>query len=104
MLSLLITYLFIAFIALYPALCGYIAVKYFKSSLFVCMPILWVISEWLRGWIFTGFPWLNIGTSQTDSILINFAPIIGDYGISLIVCIISITILKIIFYKNRQRL
>jgi apolipoprotein N-acyltransferase len=103
MFSLLITYLFIAFIALYPALCGYIAVKYFKSSLFVCMPILWVISEWLRGWIFTGFPWLNIGTSQTDSILINFAPIIGDYGISLIVCIISITILKIIFYKNRQR-
>ena len=74
-----------------------------KISILFSLPVAWIVIEFLRSILFTGFPWLNIGTSQTDSILINFAPIIGDYGISLIVCIISITILKIIFYKNRQR-
>ncbi|MGV8294118.1 hypothetical protein ACV36C_35210 [Pseudomonas aeruginosa] len=27
------------------------------------LPAAWVLSEWMRTWFFTGFPWLFIGCS-----------------------------------------
>ncbi len=96
------TYLLIAFISLYPAVCGYLAVRFFKDFYFLAIPSLWLITEWGRGWILTGFPWLNIGTSQTDSILSSYAPLIGDYGISFIVCLIAISI-TIVIKENLKK-
>lgn len=47
---------------------------------------MWVLAEWLRGTLFTGFPWLNLGYSQAPySPLAGFAPIIGVYGLSLVI-------------------
>lgn len=44
---------------------------------------LWTFSEWLRGVLFTGFPWLAVGYSQAPaSPLAGFASIIGVYGVS----------------------
>jgi len=44
---------------------------------------LWALGEWLRGVLFTGFPWLAVGYSQAPaSPLAGFASIIGVYGIS----------------------
>ena len=68
------------------------------------MPALWLITEWARGWVLTGFPWLNIGTSQTDSLLANFAPVIGDYGISFVVCIIAISIVNLFIGKLKEKI
>lgn len=93
------TFLLIAFISLYPALCVYLANRFFKKHALLVLPALWLISEWARGWIFSGFPWLNIGTSQTDSPLVNFAAVIGDYGISFVVCVITILIVSL-FISN----
>lgn len=97
------TFLLIAFISLYPAVCGYFANRFFKSSYIIALPALWLLTEWCRGWILTGFPWLNIGTSQTDSVLANYAPIIGDYGISFIICIIAISIATLVRGSMKQR-
>src|SRR5690606_27575007 len=45
-----------------------------------------VLLEWVRGWLFTGFPWLMAGYSQAPaSPLAGFAPILGAYGVSLAV-------------------
>lgn len=54
----------------------------------LAMPGAWVLIEWLRGWMFSGFPWLSLGYSQTDSPLSGFAPLAGVYGVSamLLVC------------------
>ena len=37
--------------------------------------------EWLRGTLFTGFPWANWGYQQIDSWLAGFAPVAGVYGV-----------------------
>lgn len=43
---------------------------------------LWLLSEWLRGVVFTGFPWLAVGYSQTPpSPLAGYLPVVGAYGV-----------------------
>lgn len=44
-------------------------------------PALWTLLDWVRSWLFTGFPWLAIGYSQTDALLGQLAPYLGVFGI-----------------------
>ena len=49
---------------------------------------LWTITEWLRGWLFTGFPWLALGYSQTPpSPLAGYAAVLGSFGIGFLVAL-----------------
>ena len=43
---------------------------------------MWVLTEWCRGWVFSGMGWLAVGYSQTDSWLMGFAPIGGIHTMS----------------------
>ena len=82
----LATALFCAYLALHPALVGWLLAMLRVSArwrMLVATPALWVLSEWLRLWLFTGFPWLALGYSQIDSPLRGFAPVFGVYGASL---------------------
>ena len=85
------TFLFCAFLALFPAAAGYAcarpavarAVRYGLLA-----PAAWTLTEWTRGWIFTGFPWLTFGYSQVPSSpLAGYAPALGIYGVSLAVAL-----------------
>src|SRR3990167_1656580 len=93
-LAALITFLFVAMLAFYPATLGYVFRKCFsrfsdaKKCLLV-FPALWVIWEYARCEFFSGFPWLLLGYSQLTTPLQGLAPIIGVYGLSLIVAVIS---------------
>lgn len=49
----------------------------------------WVAGEWLRGHMLTGFPWLDLGYSQTDSIMGYWAPLVGVLGISWLLAAIA---------------
>jgi len=46
---------------------------------------LWTMTEWVRGWVLTGFPWNLIGTVWTASdAMIQMAAVTGVYGLSLL--------------------
>jgi apolipoprotein N-acyltransferase len=48
------------------------------------MPALWTLAEWLRATLFTGFPWLSLGTAAIDTPLAGFAPLGGVYAVSFV--------------------
>ncbi len=98
------TYLLVAFIALYPAVCGYLLIRYFKRYYLMALASLWFITEWCRGWFLGGFPWLNIGTSQIDSPLAGFIPIVGDYGVGFILCLFVSALICLIRRTMPERL
>lgn len=75
-----------AFLALFHAAAGYLTHRYRHWALSAA--IFWVLLEWLREWLFTGFPWLNVGYSQVPfSPLANLAPLGGILAVSLAVAI-----------------
>ncbi|MCK5498850.1 MAG: apolipoprotein N-acyltransferase, partial [Gammaproteobacteria bacterium] len=59
--SLIITFVLVAYLSLYPALVAYIYQRLFSDKgiipFVIVMPALWVLSEWFRSSVFTGFPW-----------------------------------------------
>jgi apolipoprotein N-acyltransferase len=72
-----------AFLALFPAIAGWIG-TYFEQNRFYVFPFAWVLMEWVLNWIFTGFPWMTLGNSQVPySPLAGFAPLFGVFGVSL---------------------
>ena len=59
--------------------------KYSTTGILLLLPAFWLIFEWLRSWLLSGFPWLAIGYSQSETILANYAPVMGVYGIGWLV-------------------
>ena len=79
------TLAYCAILALYSAAAGWCLARLRLSRLvsaLLAFPALWTLFEWLRGWIFTGVPWLALGYSQIDSPLAGLAPVVGVYGVS----------------------
>lgn len=78
---------FVLIWAFIPALVSYCAVRFFQFAplnikLLIMIPSLWVLFEWVRSWLFTGFPWILLGYSHTQGPLYGYAPIFGVYGVS----------------------
>ncbi|MBN8124771.1 apolipoprotein N-acyltransferase, partial [Vibrio vulnificus] len=69
--SLFLMTLLVGYLALYPSLFGWLLNRLFpnnsRSKWLCAAPALWLITDWLRGWVMTGFPWLWLGYSQIDS-------------------------------------
>lgn len=72
--------------------------------IFFVGPAAWVLIEWLRGWILTGFPWLAHGYGQIDSAFAGWAPVLGVYGVSLMLMFTTAAILVAIMTSGKQRL
>jgi apolipoprotein N-acyltransferase len=79
------TVLFCAFIALFPAAAGWLQAR-IPAGAFVraCLliPAAWTLAEWLRGWIFTGFPWLAAGYAAVGWPLQGYVPLGGVFTAS----------------------
>ncbi|WUR14076.1 apolipoprotein N-acyltransferase [[Empedobacter] haloabium] len=65
------------------------------------LPACWAISEWTRGWLFTGFPWASAGYAHNVSPLAGFAPVLGVYGIGWIAAITAGALL-LLMHRTRK--
>jgi apolipoprotein N-acyltransferase len=75
------TGLFAATLALFPAALGWLSARFgHRALVFVG---LWLLLDWLRGWLLTGFPWLYPGYAMTDTPLSALAPLGGIWLLTL---------------------
>lgn len=83
--------LLVAFMSLFPAALAYtgarLRLRNDAQSLLLFLPAGWVLVEWVRSWLFTGFPWLNVGYTQIDGPLAGFAPLVGVYGVGWLIAL-----------------
>ncbi|MCX7149938.1 MAG: apolipoprotein N-acyltransferase [Rhodocyclales bacterium] len=86
------TLLFCLYLALFPALAGGLFLRWRRNTSrdVLLFAGLWTLAEWLRGALFTGFPWLAVGYSQSPpSPLAGWASVLGVYGVGFIVALIG---------------
>jgi len=76
----------IALMSLYSTALCYLANRFWlKPGIardWLVLPALWVLLEWMRGWVLTGFPWLSLGYAFIDAPLAGWAPLLGVYGVT----------------------
>lgn len=87
-LAALLTLIFVSFLALVFSLPFYCFGRWLNRSslsLILAFPIIWMLGEWLRSWLLTGFPWLYLGYGHVETWLSGWAPITGIFGVSFIV-------------------
>lgn len=92
------TLLYCTVLALCPALAGWLFKRrqpaaFWQQALWFA--VLIAGTDWLRGWLFTGFPWLAVGYTQAPpSPLAGFAPLLGVYGLSLLLALSAALLLR----------
>ena len=93
LLAALATLCFCAYLSLFPALAGWCCARLAPPDsglrLALAAP-LWTLTEWLRSWLLSGFPWLSLGYSQQNASLAGYAPIGGVFLVSLAITVAAV--------------
>ncbi|WP_250533083.1 apolipoprotein N-acyltransferase [Caballeronia sp. AZ10_KS36] len=64
----------------------------------------WALGEWLRGLVFTGFPWLASGYAQVDGPLAGFGAIAGVYGVAWVLALVAACIVQaVVAFRGMRR-
>lgn len=79
--ALLVMAALVLIMAAYQAGLGYFVTRWLRpataTGAMLLVPAAWVFVEWWRSWFLSGFPWLSLGYSQTDTWLAGLAPLGG---------------------------
>ncbi len=99
----------VGIMALYGALLGFAVARWLPRSgalrWMAGIPAAWVFIEWWRGWFLTGFAWLSLGYTQTDTWLgRTFAPLLGVYGLTALIVVGAGALVTLLWGSRRDRL
>ncbi|HBC57905.1 MAG TPA: apolipoprotein N-acyltransferase [Gammaproteobacteria bacterium] len=80
------TALLVCYLSIYPALACYLTNRWFGQGASwmgaIAFASIWTLSEYLRGTLLTGFPWLVLAHASVDTLLAGWAPLLGELGMS----------------------
>ncbi len=105
-LSVSVLFLLAAFLALFIALfsAALTALGQKPAWCLPLIPLLWVSLEFIRSFIFSGFPWELLGYSQYNRLqLIQISDIFGVYGLSALIALVNGAIFITLLYFTRRR-
>ena len=105
-LSIAVLCLFAAVLAVFMALFSAALAAFGKTPArcLLMIPICWVALEYLRSFIFSGFPWELLGYSQVNRLqLIQISDIFGVYGLSGLIALTNGTALIWLLYFTKRR-
>jgi apolipoprotein N-acyltransferase len=80
------------YLAIYPALAAGLGWRFGRHNRLAFLLVLagaWSITEWLRGTMFTGFPWNPAAAVLVPTPLIAISPLIGTYALSGLVVLLG---------------
>lgn len=103
----LLTVLFCLGLGLLVALPAYIYARWLRplpAGQWLGFAVFWVLTEWLRGWLLTGFPWLYLGYAHLDTPLAGWAPIAGVLGIGFVLALTGAVVAQWIRQRRAPRL
>ncbi|HQL00245.1 MAG TPA: apolipoprotein N-acyltransferase [Smithellaceae bacterium] len=74
-----------------------------RIPLWLSAPVLWVCLEYLKSYLFSGFPWANLGYSQYQNLaFIQMADLTGVYGISFLIVLLNVALYGIIRKRSKS--
>jgi len=97
------TAFFCAFLALFPATAGWLQARIpAPAAVRICLliPAAWTVFEWLRGVIFTGFPWISIGYASVGWPMQGYAPLGGVYLLTFLTLLLAGLVL--LAFQNKR--
>jgi apolipoprotein N-acyltransferase len=97
--------------ALTPLLFGIVVAlfrkKYSTSNVFLLLPLVWVVSEWLQLQLFSGLPWTNVLAGYPLAAYIysiQLAAVAGIWGISFCILLVSSVLAQYLIYRKKAHL
>ncbi|MDQ4088544.1 MAG: apolipoprotein N-acyltransferase [Pseudomonadota bacterium] len=92
------------YLAVYPAAAAGLAWRYGRARPLVfglVFAAAWIVTEWLRGTVFTGFPWNPLGVALIDTPVAQAATLVGTYGLAALLVLVAGALLALAQHRWR---
>ncbi len=107
-LAMLAMLLLALYLALFPALTALVLHRLLRGiglRALLLAPAVWVATEYLRGYLFGGFPWVPLGNSQVTLLPVaQLASVLGVYGLSALVAFVNGSLAYVLLARGRARI